>query len=319
MYPRLFAHARTALKFGLLKSGIASGDKVLLPDYVCDVVVHPLEQLGIVPVFYPVTDQLVPDWMALDSLSAQFSCKALVMVHYFGQPQDIVEFRDFAGEHGLLLVEDNAHGHGGFYEGQPLGTFGDIGISSPRKIIDTASGGMLFLNGQLVEAESNLPEYPPKPVRQFAKMALRYFPKIRPRLMKLLGRKPDYADPSAFTEPVVSDGVADRFSRKKIGTSNWQVVATRRREAWNAWSDFAVSHGLKPVFSQVHPESCPWALPVYARDAAERNDWLRWGGREGIPTFPWPSLPESILRHNTACLNRWHRLFCFPLKDFPYQ
>lgn len=319
MHPDLFAHARTALKFGLLKSGIRSGDRALLPDFVCDVVVHPLEQLGIAPVFYPVTDELVPDWAALDELSEQFECRALVMVHYFGQPQDIARFRDFSAKRGLLLVEDNAHGHGGFYEGLPLGTFGDIGISSPRKIIGTAYGGMLFLGGQPVEPEGSLPRYSPKPMRQFAKKLLHAFPTIRPHLTKLLGRSPDYTDPFAFAEPVIPAGIADRISCRKIGSSDWRAIAARRRDAWDAWSDLAVGRGLKPVFSRLHPESCPWALPVYAKDAAERNDWLRWGRREGVSVFPWPSLPENIIKHTSPCVERWHRLFCFSLNDSPYK
>lgn len=318
MYPPLFAHARTALKFGLLKSGIVSGTKVLLPDYVCDALVHPLEQMGIVPVFYPVTDELVPDWTALDDLSRQFLCSAVVMVHYFGQPQDIARFREFAEKRGLLLVEDNAHGHGGLYEGHLLGTFGDIGISSPRKIVDAAYGGALFLNGKRAGPQGQLRRLPPGLARQCAKKVLRVFPKLRPVILWLTGKDPDYTNPGASAEPVVPDAIADRFSCRVVESSDWTAIAARRREAWNAWSDFAVSHGLRPVFSQVHPESCPWALPVYARDATERNDWLRWGRGESVPVFPWPSLPKSVLRHNAACLERWHRFFCFPLKDFPY-
>ncbi len=32
------------------------------------------------------------------------------------------------------------HGHGGYFNGELLGTFGDISISSPRKIINIYSG-----------------------------------------------------------------------------------------------------------------------------------------------------------------------------------
>ena len=52
-----------------------------------------------------------------------------MMVHYFGQPQQIELFKSFCIDHNLFLIEDNAHGFGGKYNGKDLGTFGDIGIS----------------------------------------------------------------------------------------------------------------------------------------------------------------------------------------------
>ena len=39
---------------------------------------------------------------------------------------------------------------GGKYDGKLLGSFGDIGISSPRKQLNQI-GGLLYINGNLVE------------------------------------------------------------------------------------------------------------------------------------------------------------------------
>ena len=39
--------------------------------------------------------------------------KAIMMVHYFGQPQDIKKFQTLCNKHKILLIEDNAHGFGG--------------------------------------------------------------------------------------------------------------------------------------------------------------------------------------------------------------
>ena len=125
-----FARARTALKCGLQLLGVEAGSVVLVPDYLCNVVWHPLLQLGLQVKTYPVLDNLSPDWVALEKIQQpRRPAWALLMVHYFGQPQNVDDFRRFCSRHHLKLIDDAAHGHGGKHRGQLLGTLGDIGIS----------------------------------------------------------------------------------------------------------------------------------------------------------------------------------------------
>ena len=82
------------------------------------------------------------------------------MVHYFGQPQNIEKFTDFCRQYSLLLLEDNAHGHGGKYQDNYLGTFGKIGFSSPRKNLNLNYGGILFTDNKfLVPTELSKPPF----------------------------------------------------------------------------------------------------------------------------------------------------------------
>ena len=78
-----FSHARTALKFGLQSIELNPDAKILIPDYICDVILHPLEQLGFMYQFYSVMDDLTPNWMELNEKVTNES-KAIMMVHYFG-------------------------------------------------------------------------------------------------------------------------------------------------------------------------------------------------------------------------------------------
>ena len=66
MKPYYFSHGRTALKYGLLSLGLKPGDEILIPDYICDVVLHPLKSLGLKYQFYPVLDDLSPNWDELE-------------------------------------------------------------------------------------------------------------------------------------------------------------------------------------------------------------------------------------------------------------
>jgi hypothetical protein len=95
------------------------------------------------------------------------------------------------------------------------------------------------------------------------------------------------------------------------------MIAKQRRSNWLAWEGFAMSKGLRPVFEKVHPESCPWALPVWAKDLSERNAWLAWGSENWTPFFSWPVLPVDVISSNANALAFWKRLLCFPLDVTP--
>ena len=69
-------------------------------------------------------------------------------------------FKIFCHKNNLLLIEDNAHGHGGEVNGQLLGRFGEVGFSSPRKQLNTICGGVLYFNGKINYNLISLKPYP---------------------------------------------------------------------------------------------------------------------------------------------------------------
>jgi len=317
---KFVASARTALKVACQQIGMHSGQRILVPDFICDVIIHPIAQEGLIPVYYPITDELTPDWNVLETLIESSLCDSMIMVHYFGQPQKIKQYKSFCTLHQLTLIEDNAHGYGGYLEGRALGTFGDIGISSPRKFLGTPSGGAIHgVNDKTSLLIRKLSSFPAYRLRAILKTIL-YLNQPAWRFAKsLMDRRTNWNDPSIYEESVQLDFGIDAFSRWRIESADWQLVASRRRENWKAWSLFARNKDLKMVFPEVHPESCPWAMPVYTKDIIERNIWLSWGAKNKVPLFPWPSLPSDIIKEKGTALARWKTIFCFPLNVSPQE
>ena len=126
-------------------------------------------------------------------------------------------------------------------------------------------------------------------------------------------RNVDWSDPRHFQEKVTSDRLLSDVDKAKIDNVDWNQVASQRRKLWQDWQVFSDNHGLKSVFPELHPESSPWAFPVYAKDIKHRNHWLKWGTKHGIPIFSWPALPDIVIEKNDSALNRWKRILCFPL------
>lgn len=76
--------------------------------------------------------------------------KAVIPVHFAGQPCDMRELAKLSAEFGFFIIEDACHALGSEYEGKKTGScrYSDIAVFSfhPVKMITTGEGGMLLTN-----------------------------------------------------------------------------------------------------------------------------------------------------------------------------
>jgi perosamine synthetase len=311
-----FSHARTALKYGLKHLGIKPNDNILLPDYICDVLLHPLNQLGIKYKYYPINDDLNPNWDELENIVDE-ETKALLMVHYFGQPQHIEKFINFCKKHKLLLIEDNAHGHGGSYNGIRLGLFGDCGISSPSKTLRTKSGGILCLKDSKSFKQPQLTPYHVSYRNRINKTIKTPYSVLKNIFNKIVKTRPKYEDPKAFRESPILDYCMDPLSKKTIEETDWIELRRSRQEVYWKWHCFALENNLTPVYSKLYPDANPWCYAAYTKNQPESIKWFEWGWENNKHVFPWPSLPEEVVSDNGLALDRWSRMVCFSTHDIP--
>jgi len=290
-----------------------------VPDFCCDVIYHPITELGLEIVTYEVNEDLSPNWDQLNSRDTD-GIFGIVMVHYFGQPQDIDKFRSFCHTKEIYLIEDNAHGYGGAYQGRTLGTFGDIGISSPRKILNTAFGGVLYIHERGYEPSLNnsiqRSSFLPMMISFIKFLVYRCKPIYKYLLFRKL-RKYDYSDPYAFTERAQSHTHLSSYERVFIESADIDNIAKHRRKLWIDWRDYLTKQGLIPVFKCLGESSCPWAIAFYSEDIDQRNFWIKWGLERRLPLFCWPSLPNEQILKKGAALKKWQRMLCVALEDPP--
>jgi dTDP-4-amino-4,6-dideoxygalactose transaminase len=137
-----------ALEMAALLGEVGEGDEVLLPSFTFVSTANAFATRGAKPVFVDIReDTLNLDERLLDDLVTPRT-KALTVVHYAGVACEMEAIEAFARRHGLLLVEDNAHGLGGSYRDRPLGSFGDLATLSfhETKNIQCGEGGALAIN-----------------------------------------------------------------------------------------------------------------------------------------------------------------------------
>lgn len=76
--------------------------------------------------------------------------KAIIPVHYAGQPCDMERIHQIAEANHLVVIEDAAHAIGATYKGNKVGSLSDMTIFSfhPVKQMTTCEGGMVATNDE---------------------------------------------------------------------------------------------------------------------------------------------------------------------------
>jgi len=140
-----FANGTVALTAMYSALGIGPGDEVIVPSLTFVSSATSVLLVGAQPVFAEID----PETFNLDPADVATRItrrtKALLAVHYGGQPADLAELKALADEHGLLMLEDAAEAHGARYRDRPVGAWGVAGMFSftPTKNITTGEGGMV--------------------------------------------------------------------------------------------------------------------------------------------------------------------------------
>jgi len=137
-----------ALEMASMLGNFGPGDEVILPSYTFTSAATAVTKFGATPVFVdidPVTKGIDTNQIAEAVTDKTI---AISWVNYAGVAPDIEALQSIAKTHELMLIEDNAHGLGGTYNGKPLGSFGDFATQSfhATKNIQCGEGGALVIN-----------------------------------------------------------------------------------------------------------------------------------------------------------------------------
>jgi len=122
------------------------GDEVITVAAGFPTTVNPILQQGMVPVFVDV--ELPTYQIDVDQIEAAISdkTKAIMIAHTLGNTFNLNKVVEIAKKHNLWLIEDCCDALGTTYDGEPVGTFGDIATLSfyPAHHITMGEGGAVF-------------------------------------------------------------------------------------------------------------------------------------------------------------------------------
>ncbi len=137
-----------ALEMSALLLDLGEGDEVIVPPFTFVSTVNALVLRGARPVFVDIR----PDTLNIDESAIEAAItprtRAILLVHYAGVACEMDTIMAIAERHGLVVIEDNAHGLFGTYKGRQLGTFGALATLSfhDTKNLSCGEGGALMVN-----------------------------------------------------------------------------------------------------------------------------------------------------------------------------
>ncbi|MFA6931235.1 MAG: DegT/DnrJ/EryC1/StrS family aminotransferase [Lentisphaeria bacterium] len=140
----LMVNGTVTLECSLAALGIGPGDEVIVPAYTWMASAMAILYVGATPVFVDCqADTFCMDPAAFEAAITS-STRAVIPVHLFGSIADIDRLCEIAQKHGIVVIEDCAHAHGGKWDGKGVGSFGAIGSFSfqQSKIMTAGEGGL---------------------------------------------------------------------------------------------------------------------------------------------------------------------------------
>ena len=152
------ANGTDALQISLMALELKPGDEVIVPAFTYVATAEVIGLLGLTPVMVDVDYSTFNTTLKNIEKALTSKTKAIVPVHLFGQSCDMEPILNFAREHSLHVVEDNAQALGAEYTFSngvkcKTGTMGTIGCTSffPSKNLGCyGDGGAIMTNDDLL-------------------------------------------------------------------------------------------------------------------------------------------------------------------------
>lgn len=149
-YAVAVSNGTAALHLACLAAGLKEGDEVITTPITFVASSNAVLYCGATPIFADVN----PHTYNIDHMDVRKKItdktKAIIAVHFTGQPCEMDELNQIAKENNLIIIEDAAHALGAEYKGKRVGSISDLTTFSfhPVKHITTGEGGMITTNSK---------------------------------------------------------------------------------------------------------------------------------------------------------------------------
>src|SRR5512141_296398 len=142
------ANGTVSLRIALIAAGIGAEEEVIIPPYTFFSTASAVIEANAVPVFADIeldTFNLGP--VAVEAAITPRT-RAIIPVHFAGQPADMKALMALARRRGLVVIEDAAHAHEAVHGKRPAGSLGDLASFSfqSSKNLTSGEGGIITTN-----------------------------------------------------------------------------------------------------------------------------------------------------------------------------
>ena len=286
-----FVSGRIALFYGLKSLKFKTDDIVLLPSIICKEALFPFKKLKIKFIFYKVNNNLFPIWEDIKKKNHK-NVKAILMIHYFGFPNDVKKFINFRKSFKKIIIEDYSHGLDGKYNNFLLGNIGNISISSPRKILPINSGGILQINDNKI-----------KPYFDYQKIETYQVSKIGILIGKIKNHKffryLKFFLKNNFTYRKKINHQNFLNQKKKIDENSYEIFKNKNKFLNKRLSVYSKIYNVLKrnkfdIIYKLNFKVNPWHLPFYINNKKQLNKLIMLKKRYNLNILKWPKYPKEV-------------------------
>lgn len=293
---------------------------VWVPDYFCNSSLLPLRAMGIELIFYPVTNEMTPDYKACRQLAKEQKMDLFIITHYMGKPAPVAPAKEICSQNNAWLIEDAAHV---LKRVKDIGKYGDFILFSPHKLIAIPDGALLIIcpkgPAQFGKNLMNLFGDADKWAEKLAyksenRVSVVYFPKlyvliwILKRTLQKIGIRSN-KEPKVFFEAFPESNAINStrmipptmtlFSAKLLAAQigDLSKIARLRNRNLIHWqgilANLKISHKVK-VESNNDGRWVPY-LAAFKLDASNTEKQFMEYRNLSLPVMTWPDLPPEVL------------------------
>jgi dTDP-4-amino-4,6-dideoxygalactose transaminase len=150
--------ATAGLHVALLALGVGPGDEVVTTPMTFVATLNTIVHCGAQPVLADIDAATLN--IRVEEIEARLSprTRAILPVHFVGQPADLDPILELASSRGIAVLEDAAHAVGAEYKGRRIGSFPSTSVFSfhPNKNMTTGEGGMVVTEDEAVFEKASL-------------------------------------------------------------------------------------------------------------------------------------------------------------------
>ena len=150
--------ATAGLHVALLALGVGPGDEVITTPMTFVATLNTIVHTGATPVLADIDAATLN--IRVEEIEKKISARtrAIVPVHYVGQPVDLDPILELAAGRPIAVMEDAAHAVGAEYKGRKIGSFPTTSVFSfhPNKNMTTGEGGMIVTDDEAVFEKASL-------------------------------------------------------------------------------------------------------------------------------------------------------------------
>ena len=312
-----FSHGRTALKYGLKYLDFKKNDKLMMPNYLCDVLLDPLKDLGIEPTYYEINDDFTVNFKSLKK-NFDNKIKGIMFINFFGFEENKIKYYEFCKKKNLFIIEDNCHL---LKKNFSLNSkIADLAFYSSRKFIKKSySGGILEILNKKKNLNfliKKLNKYPVSLLSVLNTFLENNFFFIK-RIIKFnFFKMPNYNKINGINiDKINEDFRIDDKSYLELKKFDFDKLYLKRSNNYKTWKKFCTLNSIQIINRKIQKKTIPWLLPAYITDKNLKKKLFRYGWKEGFNIISWPNLPKSLINKKTA--KKWNNLICFNTDKAP--